>query len=96
MKTHIYYVYILANKNNTVLYIAVTNNIIRRTKEQKDRINKGFTHRYNVEKLDYYQIFGYVNHAILREKRLKKWNREWKIKLIEGNNPNWVDLSIDL
>lgn len=95
MKTHIYYVYIMANKNNTVLYIGFTNNIIRRTKEHKDRINKGFTYRYNVDKLVYYEVFGYVNDAILREKRLKKWNRDWKIQLIEENNPNWDDLSLD-
>ena len=95
MKTHIYYVYIMASKNNTVLYIGFTNNIIRRTKEHKDRINKGFTYRYNVDKLVYYDVFGYVKDAILREKRLKKWNRNWKIQLIEENNPNWDDLSLD-
>lgn len=95
MKTHIYYVYIMASKNNTVLYIGFTNNIIRRTKEHKDRINKGFTYRYNVDKLVYYDVFGYVKDAILREKRLEKWNRNWKIQLIEENNPNWDDLSLD-
>lgn len=88
MKTHIYYVYIMVSKNNTVLYIGFTNNIIRRTKEHKDRINKGFTYRYNVDKLVYYEVFGCVKDAILREKRLKKWNRNWKIQLIEENNPN--------
>ncbi|NJM79167.1 MAG: GIY-YIG nuclease family protein [Flavobacterium sp.] len=82
-----YYVYIMANKNNTVLYIGFTNDIIRRTKEHKDRINKGFTYRYNVDKLVYYEVFGYINDAILREKRLKKWNRDWKIQLIEKATP---------
>ncbi|WP_317167919.1 GIY-YIG nuclease family protein [Flavobacterium jejuense] len=95
MKTHIYYAYIMASKNNKVLYVGFTNNIIRRTKEHKDRINKGFTYRYNVDKLVYYEVFGYVEDAILREKRLKKWNREWKIQLIEENNPIWDDLSLD-
>ncbi|NHN27141.1 GIY-YIG nuclease family protein [Flavobacterium jejuense] len=85
----------MASKNNKVLYVGFTNNIIRRTKEHKDRINKGFTYRYNVDKLVYYEVFGYVEDAILREKRLKKWNREWKIQLIEENNPIWDDLSLD-
>jgi putative endonuclease len=76
MKAHIYYVYILANKNNSVLYVGVTNNIIRRVSEHKGRINKGFTYRYNVDKLVYFEVHGYIEDAILREKRLKKWNRQ--------------------
>lgn len=72
MKGHIYYVYILTNKSNSVLYIEVTNDIIRRVAEHKGRINKGFTYRYNVDKLVYFEVHGYIEDAILREKHLKK------------------------
>lgn len=95
MKAHIYYVYILANKNNSVLYVGVTNDIIRRAAEHKSKINKGFTYRYNVDKLIYFEVHGYIEDAILREKRLKKWNRQWKIDLIEKENKNWEDLSLE-
>ena len=90
-----YYVYILANKNNSVLYVRVTNNIQRRILEHKDRINKGFTYRYNVDKLVYYEVHGYINDAILREKRIKKWNRKWKEELIEEHNKEWNDLALE-
>lgn len=90
-----YYVYILANKNNSVLYVGVTNNIQRRILEHKGRINKGFTYRYNIDKLVYYEVHGYINDAILREKRIKKWNRKWKEELIEEHNKDWNDLSLE-
>ena len=88
-----FYVYILASKKNGVLYIGVTNNINRRVLEHKKKMVKGFTSRYNVDKLVYLESFLYVKEAILREKQLKKWNRDWKIELIEKDNPEWRDLA---
>lgn len=90
---HQYFVYILASKQNTVLYIGVTNDIERRVLEHKNKINKGFTSRYNVDKLVYFEEYTNINEAIKREKQLKKWNRQWKIDLIEKINPDWKDLA---
>ncbi|MFZ2189217.1 MAG: GIY-YIG nuclease family protein [Candidatus Magasanikiibacteriota bacterium] len=87
-----FYVYILASKKYGVLYIGVTNNIDRRTNEHKTGIIDGFTKKYWVHKLVYFEEYRSINDAIHREKCLKKWNREWKIKLIEKNNPEWKDL----
>jgi putative endonuclease len=91
-----YYVYILASRRNGTLYIGVTNNVIRRVFEHKEKFNNGFTKRYNVVKLVYYEIFEDINEAILREKRLKKWNRNWKLSLIEKDNNAWRDLYYEL
>ena len=91
-----YYVYILASKRNGTLYIGVTNDLIRRVYEHKNGLIEGFTKKYSVKKLVYYEQTNDVREAILREKRLKKWNRDWKIKLIEKMNPDWKDLSEDL
>ena len=91
--THQYHVYILASKKNGVLYIGVTNDLERRINEHKNKIVKGFTSRYNVDKLMYFEQYSNINRAIQREKKLKKWNRKWKIDLIEENNPEWMDLS---
>lgn len=91
-----YYVYILASRRNGTLYIGVTNNISRRIFEHKEKFNNGFTKRYNVVKLVYYEIFEDINEAILREKRLKKWNRNWKLSLIEKDNNAWRDLYYEL
>jgi putative endonuclease len=88
-----YYLYILASKRNGTLYIGITNDIIRRVGEHKLKLIDGFTKKYNVALLVYYEVFNDVNEAILREKRLKKWNRDWKIRLIESINPNWDDLT---
>jgi len=88
-----YYLYILASKRNGTLYIGITNDIIRRVGEHKLKFIAGFTKKYNVALLVYYEVFNDVNEAILREKRLKKWNRDWKIRLIESINPNWDDLT---
>ncbi|MDZ7612995.1 MAG: GIY-YIG nuclease family protein [Flavobacteriaceae bacterium] len=88
-----YYVYILASKPNGVLYIGVTNNIQRRMIEHKCKVNKGFSSRYNVDKLVFLETHQYIREAIKREKRLKKWNREWKVELIEKENPEWQDLA---
>ena len=86
-------VYILTNKNNTTLYTGVTRNLIRRLAEHKLHINKGFSDRYNLEKLVYYEVYDYLVDGIHREKQLKKWRREWKEKLISDFNPTWEDLS---
>ena len=87
-----YYVYILASKRNGTLYIGVTNDLIRRVYEHKNGLIEGFTKKYSVKNLVYYEQTNDVREAILREKRLKKWNRDWKIKLIEKMNPDWKDL----
>lgn len=78
-----YYVYILASKKYGTLYIGVTSDIITRTYQHKSSEVKGFTSNYGVDKLVYFEIFESIEEAILREKRLKKWNRDWKINLIE-------------
>ncbi|MBX7045064.1 MAG: GIY-YIG nuclease family protein [Ignavibacteria bacterium] len=91
-----YYVYILASKRNGTLYIGVTNNLLRRVKEHKDKIVKGFTEKYNIDKLVYYEQTENVYSAISREKVLKWWKRDWKIKIIEEMNPNWKDLYYEL
>ncbi|HUD19845.1 MAG TPA: GIY-YIG nuclease family protein [Patescibacteria group bacterium] len=87
-----YYVYILTNKRNGTLYIGVTNNLIKRTHEHKQSHVDGFTKKYGVHTLVYYETFIKPLDAITREKQLKKWNRLWKLKLIESNNSEWNDL----
>ena len=91
-----YYVYILASKRNGTLYIGVTNSLIRRVYEHKTNFIAGFTKKYNVHHLVYYERFDDVKSAIQYETRLKKWNRKWKIRLIERENPEWSDLYEDL
>jgi putative endonuclease len=88
-----FYVYILASKKNGVLYIGVTNDINRRVLEHKKKLVKGFSSRYNVDKLVYLESFKLIKESIQREKQLKKWNRDWKIELIEKDNPEWNDLA---
>jgi putative endonuclease len=88
-----FYVYILASKPNGTLYVGATNNIARRAWEHKHGLVEGFTKRYSVHRLVYCESFGRAHDAIQREKRLKKWNRQWKIRLIESVNPEWKDLS---
>jgi putative endonuclease len=92
MEPRSFYVYILASSIGGTLYIGVTNDIIRRVAEHKLKIMKGFTKRYGVHKLVYYEQFEDLENAIRREKQLKKYNRAWKIRLIEELNPNWDDL----
>lgn len=87
-----YYVYILSSKKYGTLYIGVTNNLIKRVWEHKNNLIDGFTKEYSVHTLVYYEETGDIESAILREKRLKKWKREWKINLIEKLNPEWDDL----
>ena len=88
-----YYVYILASKRNGTLYIGVTNNLERRMFEHKNGTFKGFTEQHHVHLLVYYECFNDIEHAIRKEKQLKKWNRDWKRNLIEKRNPEWIDLS---
>jgi putative endonuclease len=90
-----YYVYILANKVNTVLYVGVTNNLFRRVVEHKLQLHDGFTKRYNVYKLVYFESFQYVNDAISRETEIKRWKRQWKNRLIFKENKEMRDLIYD-
>ena len=90
-----FYVYILSNKPSGVLYIGLTNELERRLNEHKNKILKGFTYKYNVDKLVYFEEFDTYEEAFTRERRLKKWNRDWKIELIEKENPNWEDISAE-
>ena len=87
-----YYVYILASRIGGTLYIGVTNDLVRRVGEHKLKLVEGFTEKYDVVKLVYFEQFDDPENAIKREKRLKKWDRAWKIRLIEEHNPNWEDL----
>jgi putative endonuclease len=87
-----YYVYILASKKYGVLYIGVTNNLLRRVYEHKNKLTKGFTEKYFVGKLVYFEQTDSIEAAIVREKQMKRWKREWKIELIEKMNPEWNDL----
>jgi len=92
----IYCVYILANKRNGTLYIGVTGNLQKRIWEHKQKLVEGFTKKYNIDKLVYYEQTGNAYSALTREKQLKKWNRKWKLNLIEKNNPQWRDLYSEL
>lgn len=91
-----HYVYILANKRNGTLYTGVTRNLLGRIHQRKIDSNDAFTKRYQIHKLEYYEDYEKAEDAIVREKRLKKWNRQWKIELIECNNPQWRDLYEDI
>lgn len=91
MKT--YFVYILASKRNGTLYIGVTGNLTKRIYQHKHKSVKSFTERYSVNSLVYYEETPDVESALNREKQLKKWNRKWKLELIEKFNPQWKDLS---
>jgi len=87
-----YYVYVVTNKKRGVFYTGVTSNLVKRISEHKNGLIEGFTKRYNLNKLVYYEIFHDINYAISREKRLKRWLRSWKIEMIEKENPHWDDL----
>jgi putative endonuclease len=88
-----YYVYILASNRNGTLYIGVTNDLERRLFEHKNNLVEGFTKKYSVHSLVYYEYTNDVNAALQREKQLKRWTRKWKIELIEKVNPEWRDLT---
>ena len=85
-------VYILANKRNGTLYVGVTSDLVKRVWEHKNNFVEGFTKRYGVHNLVWYELHGSMDSAIQREKRLKDWKRKWKVHLIERTNPNWEDL----
>ena len=91
--TRTYYVYLLTNWNNKVMYVGVTNNLKRRIYEHKNKLIKGFTEKYNLNKLVFFEETQDVNSAIAREKEIKKWRREKKNQLVNRMNPNWKDLS---
>jgi putative endonuclease len=91
-KEHRYFVYIMAGKRNGTLYVGVTGNLAGRAAEHRDEIREGFTKRYGVHLLVWFEEFSDIHDAILREKRIKKWRRAWKLELIEKFNPEWTDL----
>ncbi|WP_299111610.1 GIY-YIG nuclease family protein [uncultured Winogradskyella sp.] len=92
---HQYYLYILTNKKNGTLYIGITNDLERRIFEHKNKLIEGFTKRYDLTQLVYFESYQYINDAIKREKNMKKWKRQWKINLIEEENSGWKDLAKD-
>ena len=87
-----FYVYILANKRNGILYLGVTSNIVQRVWQHKNSMVAGFTRNYGIKILVYYEVHGNAEAAITREKQIKKWRRAWKLQLIEEKNPHWKDL----
>jgi len=93
-RKYTYYVYIFTNKYNTVFYIGVTNNILKRTFEYKMGVIDGFTKKYKVKKLVYVEEYNDITEAIAREKQLKNWHRAWKLNLIRQTNPELTDISV--
>jgi len=91
-----FYVYMLASKRNGTLYIGVTSDLIQRIWQHKQKLIGGFTKKYNVGKLVYFEVHADVESAIIREKQMKKWRRAWKIRLIVSENPDWKDLFDDI
>ena len=89
-------VYLLATGTRGTLYIGVTSNLVARTWQHREHVVAGFTKRYDVTKLVWYELHGTMDTAILREKQLKKWNREWKLRLVQEFNPEWRDLWDDI
>jgi len=89
-------VYLLANKRNGTLYIGVTSNLVQRIWQHKNDLGDGFTKKYGIHRLVYYELHATMIDAIRREKQLKKWNRAWKIRLLEERNPEWLDLWADI
>ena len=96
MKNKQYYVYILFNKQNGTLYVGVTNDLVKRVWQHKNKVVDGFTKQYGTDKLGYYEACNDINSAIAREKQLKGGNRKAKLELIELNNPDWNDLYYDI
>ena len=96
MKIHLYYVYILTNSSNNVLYVGVTNDLERRCYEHKQKLIKGFTQKYNVDKLVYFEVFDSIELAIFREKQIKGYSRSKKDKLINEFNLEWKELSVKI
>ncbi|HVL71104.1 MAG TPA: GIY-YIG nuclease family protein [Beijerinckiaceae bacterium] len=91
-----YFVYLLASRRHGTLYLGVTNDLARRVGEHKAKVVPGFSATYGVDRLVWYESYERIDEAIAREKMLKKWRRDWKIRLIEEMNPDWIDLSATL
>jgi len=91
-KEHRYYVYVMASKRNGTLYIGVTSDLIRRIYDHRNDLLNGFTRKYRIHRLVYYEETNDIQEAIAREKQIKRWKRVWKIELIERDNPEWTDL----
>jgi putative endonuclease len=91
-----YYIYIIASRKHGAIYIGVTNGIIRRIYEHRTKVTRGFTWKYNITRLVWFEIYEDPISAISREKELKKWKRAWKIELIEAQNPEWNDLYVSI
>jgi putative endonuclease len=87
----VYYVYILASRKHGTLYLGMTKDLVRRVHQHKSRATSGFTSRYGVDRLVWFECYDDLVSAITREKELKKWRRDWKIRLIEETNPDWLD-----
>ncbi len=92
MREYAYYVYLLVSQRNGTLYVSVTNDLIRRVTEHREHIVPGFTKRYDVTRLVWFEVHGFIHEAIAREKQIKAWKRQWKIDLFKELNPNWDDL----
>ena len=96
MRDHSYFVYLMASRRNGTLYCGVTNDLVRRVQEHREGRAESFTQKYGVSRLVWFEQHKDINEAILREKRIKKWNRDWKIALIDAENRDWRDLAVDL
>ena len=96
MRDHVYWVYILASRRNGTLYTGVTSDLTGRVQAHREGLIPGFTKKYGVKLLAYYELHHDINVAILREKRIKRWQRKWKLELIEAQNPQWRDLWLEL
>src|ERR1051326_8328017 len=92
MREHVYFVYMLASREQGTLYTGVTNDILRRVEEHREGRVSGFTKKYGVKRLVWFEIHDDIHDAIAREKRMKRWRRDWKRALIEEGNPHWLDL----
>jgi len=96
IKEHRYFVYLLASEPHGTLYVGITGNLAGRMAEHRENLRDGFTKKYGVHRLVWFEEYGDIHDAIAREKRVKKWNRAWKIKLIESMNPIWDDLFLQI
>ncbi len=96
MREKDFYVYIMANKRNGTLYVGVTSDLVKRVYQHKENWVEGFTQKYGAHQLVYYEHHDTTESAIKREKRVKKWRRQWKMALIEKANPNWIDLDTQI
>ena len=90
------FVYLLASGKHGTLYLGVTSDLLQRMYQHREEVMKSFTSEHQVKRLVWFDVFDRVTDAIVREKQMKKWNRDWKIRLIEENNPDWVDLTVGM